>query len=203
MDPLGALIAWIAGYGLIGLLAIGAAERFIPVLPSYAVLLTIGIAAADGAWSVAAALVGTVIGSFAACLLLYGGALSLGEVRARRLLGWSGRLAGMKDARVDRVISAFNSRQRLLAFGSQLVPTVRLISPVVAGIFRSDARTFAIATMAGIVIWNALFICIGHVAAGVAPDANPSALALNVLFILVASECLLALTWRWLRRPAR
>ena len=95
MDSLGTLIAWIAEYGLIGLLAIGVAERFVPVLPSYGVLVAIGIAAAGGTWSVEAALTATVVGSLVGCLSLYWLALALGDVRARRLLDWVGRLGGM------------------------------------------------------------------------------------------------------------
>ena len=52
LDPLGSLIDWIATYGIFGLFAIGLAERFIPALPSYGVLVAIGIAAVDGAWSI-------------------------------------------------------------------------------------------------------------------------------------------------------
>jgi membrane protein DedA with SNARE-associated domain len=48
MDPLGNLVEWIAIYGIFGLFAIGLAERFLPALPSYGVLVAIGIAADDG-----------------------------------------------------------------------------------------------------------------------------------------------------------
>lgn len=202
MDPIGALIEWIAVYGAIGLIAIGVAERFVPVLPSYGVLVAIGIAAANGAWSVITAVTATVIGSLAACVLLYGLTLALGQVRAYRILDWLVGLAGMPASRKDRLISSFQSRQHLLAFGSQLVPTVRLVSPVIAGVFRADPRAFTIATAAGIIIWNALFISAGHVAAAVAPASNASSLAIGVLILLVVAETTFALAWRWFRRPA-
>jgi hypothetical protein len=127
------------------------------------------------------ALTATVIGSLAACVLLYGLTLALGQVRAYRILDWLVGLAGMPASRKDRIISSLQSRQHLLAFGSQLVPTVRLVSPVIAGIFRADPRAFTIATAAGIVIWNALFISAGHVAAAVAPASNASSLAISYL----------------------
>ncbi|CCV13960.1 hypothetical protein [Mesorhizobium sp. STM 4661] len=47
-DPIGAVMAWISVYGLIGLFAVALSERFVPVLPSYGLLLAVGIAAADG-----------------------------------------------------------------------------------------------------------------------------------------------------------
>lgn len=202
MDPLGALIDWVALYGVLGLIAVGVAERFVPILPSYGVLVAIGIAAAGGMWSIPAALAATVVGNLAGCLLLYAVALALGEVRATRLLGWIGHLAGMSAARVDSMASSFHSRQRLLAFGAQLVPGVRLISPVIAGVFRADAKVFTIATMAGIVVWNGLFISVGHVAGGMVPSANASAVAIKILIVLVVTEATLGLAWRWRSRRA-
>ncbi|HMG49311.1 MAG TPA: VTT domain-containing protein [Inquilinus sp.] len=202
IDPLGTLIDWIAVYGIVGLVAIGVAERFVPVLPSYGVLVAIGIAAADGSWSVTSAVIGTVAGSLAGCLLLYGLAIALSERRTHRLLAGVGRLAGMSPKRVDSAVSSFRAYQRALAFGTQLVPTVRLVSPVIAGLFRADARAFAIASLAGITVWNALFISVGHLAAAIAPTTSASTLALQVLILLIVAEVLLALGWRWLRRPA-
>lgn len=56
MNPLGSLIDWIAAYGVLGLFAIGLAERFVPAPPSYGVPVAIGIAAVDDALSIVAAL---------------------------------------------------------------------------------------------------------------------------------------------------
>jgi membrane protein DedA with SNARE-associated domain len=71
VDPLGSLIDWIATYGVFGLFAIGLAERFIPALPSYGVLVAIGIAAVDGAWSITVAIIVTTTGSICGALALY------------------------------------------------------------------------------------------------------------------------------------
>ncbi|MBR0641919.1 DedA family protein [Plastoroseomonas hellenica] len=200
MDPLGVLMTCIAAYGIAGLFALGLAERFVPILPSYGVLVAIGIAAADGAWPVASAVAATMGGSVAGCLLLYGLTIALNEDRSHRLLTTVGRLAGMSSKRVDSVLVSFHGHQRLLVFGSQLVPTVRLISPVIAGLFRADMRSFTAATMAGIAVWNMLFIGVGHVAASIAPNANASILAVQVLVLLLATEVILALAWQWRRR---
>lgn len=202
MDPLKDVINWIAAYGIFGLVAIGVAERFVPVLPSYGLLVAIGIATAAGDWSVGTAVLGTVAGSLAGSLALYCLAFALGEARSYRFLIGSGRLLGLSSTRVKRAMSAFRLHQLGLAFGSQLVPTVRLISPVIAGLFRADARAFALATLSGIFIWNSLFISVGLVAAVTAPAVNFSALAVIVLVLLIATEAILGLTWRWLHPPA-
>ena len=60
-DPLAALIAWAAACGVAGLLGVTLLERLVPILPSYGLLVAIGIAAAGGAWSVPTALVASTV----------------------------------------------------------------------------------------------------------------------------------------------
>ena len=197
LDPLSTLIEWIAEYGLYGLLALGIFERFVPVLPSYGVLVAIGIAADEGAWSLPSAISGSVFGSLVGALILYRIVLSLREERIHRLLAWIGRMTGISAPRIDRSVMMFRKHQRGLSFGMQLVPSIRLISPVIAGLFRANGKAFALATMLGILCWNGLFIVVGYAASTIAPDANASALAIQVLIILLIVELLLALIWRW------
>lgn len=197
MDPLGNIIQWIAEYGILGLLALGLAERFIPVIPSYGMLVAIGIAAGNGDWSVLAAIAGTVTGSVAGCLVFYGLTVSLSEERSYRFLYWVGRMVGLSQARVDRAVVSFRDNQRTLAFVMQLIPTIRLISPIIAGLFHAKANAFSVATFAGILLWNCLFIGVGYFAVGFVPDANASTLAIQVLVALILVEVGAALIWRW------
>lgn len=204
MDPLGSLIDWIAAYGVLGLFAIGLAERFVPALPSCGVLVAIGIAAVDKAWSVPVAITITTAGSFFGGLSLYLLVRALGQDRSARFLYLLARLLGLSPARIDRTLSSFRTRERTLIFISQLIPTVRLIAPLVAGLVQADFRRFASGTALGIAVWNGLFIAVGYFAVLAAPDLNASTLAIKVLVILVATEALLALAWRWAARcPGR
>ncbi|APO77031.1 SNARE associated domain-containing protein (plasmid) [Rhizobium etli 8C-3] len=196
MDPLGSLIDWIATYGVVGLFAIGLAERFIPALPSYGVLVAIGIAAVDGAWSVPVATIVTTTGSFCGGLALYLLVRALGQNRSVRLLYRTGRLLGLASARIDKTLASFRERERTLIFASQLIPTVRLIAPVVAGLIHADFRRFAGGTVLGITLWNGLFIAAGYFAVLLAPGMSASTLAIKMLVLLIATEALLALTWR-------
>lgn len=84
MDPLGYLVDWIAIYGIFGLFAIGLAERFMPALPSYGVLVAIGIAADDEVWSVHTAVVSTTLGSSIGAFGLYLLARAVGKSGLRR-----------------------------------------------------------------------------------------------------------------------
>ena len=197
MDPLSSLIEWISLYGLIGLLALGVFERFVPVVPSYGVLVAIGIAANERVWSLYTAVFGSVAGSLFGSLALYWLTLHLSEERVHRMLLWVGRMTGISAPRIDRSIVLFREHQRGLSFGMQLVPSIRLISPIIAGMFRADGRAFAIATLLGILSWNGLFIAVGYIASNVSVETNASTLALQVVVVLLLVELGLALLWRW------
>lgn len=197
MDPLSSLIQWISLYGAFGLLALSLFERFVPILPSYGVLVAIGIAASQSVWSLPTAVIASVSGSLLGSLALYCLTLHLSEEHVRRLLLWVGRMTGISAPRIERTILLFRRHQRGLSFGMQLVPSIRLISPIIAGMFRADANAFAIATLLGILAWNSLFIGVGYVASTVSLETNASTLALQVVVVLLVVELGLALLWRW------
>jgi membrane protein DedA with SNARE-associated domain len=197
MDPLSSLIEWISLYGVIGLLALGIFERFVPIVPSYGVLVAIGIAADERVWSVWTAVFGSVAGSLFGSLALYWLTLHLSEERVHRMLLWVGRMTGISAPRIERSIVLFHEHQRGLSYGMQLVPSIRLISPIIAGMFRADANAFAIATLLGIVSWNGLFIAVGYIASNITVETNASTLALQVVVVLLVVELGLALLWRW------
>jgi membrane protein DedA with SNARE-associated domain len=197
MDPLSSLIEWISLYGVIGLLALGIFERFVPIVPSYGVLVAIGIAADERVWSVWTAVFGSVAGSLFGSLALYWLTLHLSEERVHRMLLWVGRMTGISAPRIERSIVLFHEHQRGLSYGMQLVPSIRLISPIIAGMFRADANAFAIATLLGILSWNGLFIAVGYIASNITVETNASTLALQVVVVLLVVELGLALLWRW------
>jgi membrane protein DedA with SNARE-associated domain len=201
MDPLGNLVEWIAIYGIFGLIAIGLAERFLPALPSYGVLVAIGIAA-DDFWSLHTAVIATTLGSFMGALGLYFLVRVIGRKRSATLLYAAGRWVGLSQPRIDWTLSSLRDREQSLTILSQLIPTVRLIAPVAAGLLGTSTLRFIAGVAVGIVLWNGLFIAAGHLAVLASPGINSSMLALKILILLVVTEGLVALVWRLRRRSA-
>jgi membrane protein DedA with SNARE-associated domain len=200
LDPLGNLVDWIAAYGIFGLFAIGPAERFVPALPSYGVLVAIGIAADDEVWSLHTAIIGTTVGSFLGALGLYLLVRAVGEKRSTAFLYSVGGWMGLSQPRIDWTLSSLRARERALTILSQLIPTVRLISPIAAGLLGTNTLRFVSGITVGIVLWNGLFIAAGYLAVLAIPGINSSALALKILALLVVAEVLTALVWRIQRR---
>lgn len=200
MDPLGNLVDWIAIYGTFGLVAIGLAERFLPALPSYGVLVAIGIATDGAVWSLHTAVIATTVGSFMGALGVYLLIRAAGRTKSVRFLYWVGRGVGLSQSRIEWILSSLRNRERALTILSQLIPTVRLISPIAAGLLGTNTLRFVSGVAVGIALWNGLFIAGGYLAVRANPGINSSALALKILVLLVVAEVLTAMVWRLQRR---
>lgn len=201
MDPLGQLIAWSADYGLAGVFLVTFAERIIPIAPSYALLVAIGIGSASGAWFAPAALALTIAGSYIGASIYYFFATWVGPDRALRFLTRFALLFGASPARIESLIAYFRKNQSTLAFTAQLVPTLRLVAPAIAGLLRVDPARFALASGAGVVLWNGLFFAVGYICAVLAVADNVSELALQVLVVVIVVETGSVYLWhRWRRR---
>jgi membrane protein DedA with SNARE-associated domain len=196
VDPLGHLIAWCAEYGWAGLFVVALLERLVLVIPSYGLLVTIGIGSASGFWPIPVVWLTTVAGSFLGAAACYICAASVGAERSIAFLVRFARLLGVSPARMEKLVSDFRDNQPMLLLGAQLVPTVRLVAPAIAGFLGADAKSFALASGCGIVIWNSLFLAVGYAAKTLAVTDNASALALQVLLLLMAGEGLAFLLWR-------
>ena len=172
-----------------------------PVIPSYGLLLAVGIAAAEGTWSLSIAFLVTVTGNTLGATLCFYIFRGLSELRSRRLLNKLGRLFGMSADRITQWVASFWRHQTVLAFALQLVPTVRLFAPAFAALLRCHSGSFLLASAAGVVIWNGLFISIGYFASHWSAAENTTVLTLVALGFLLCLE--IALFWLMRRVSSR
>ncbi|MEH6717839.1 MAG: VTT domain-containing protein [Aurantimonas endophytica] len=199
MDPIGGLVGWVAVYGTFGLFAIGLAERFVPMLPSHALLLAVGVTAADDYRLLPAAVFATTLGSTLGCMASFFAVRALGETRTSRLVAGTGRLFGMSTGQVEHRIASLRRNGTALAFSLQLVPTARIVAPPLAALLQGGSGRFLFASAAGITVWNGMFIGVGYAASQAVGDMNATVLALAILALLVAAQASLF----WIGRRMR
>lgn len=200
------LIHWLEVGGLAALAAVMATERFLPILPSYAVLALGGLAAAEGAYGIEGAVAASLLGSFVGCLGWYGLGYAIGPERVGQFIARRGRWLGLTPRIYDRASAAYKRNSRLLLAVSQLVPTVRIFATFPAGVLRVPVRGVLLPTAVGILGWNAAFVGAGYLL-GESPLAGKG-LALPTLLTVVVVEAVVVwsgyLLWQgWRRRRRR
>lgn len=198
------LVHWLEIGGLFALAGVMASERFLPILPSYAVLALGGIAAAGGAYDVRLAIAATTLGSFLGSLGWYGVGYAVGPDRVGGFIARRGRWFGLTRSVYDRAAAAYRRHSQLLLVFSQLVPTVRIFATFPAGVLRVPAASILLPTLLGTLGWNGSFILAGYFLEESPLGAD--GLALPILLAVVLVEGLLVwggyLLWRRWRRTA-
>ena len=136
-----------------------ALENVFPPLPSEVFLPLAGFTAARGEMSVLAAISWTTLGSLAGALVLYAIGAALGRDRLRAVVDRM-PLVHLRD--VDRAEEWFARHGATAVFLGRMVPLVRSLISVPAGIERMPLPLFAALTAAGSLIWNTAFVLAGY-----------------------------------------
>ena len=137
-------------------------ENVLPPIPSEVILPFAGFTSRRGDLNAVAAWMAASVGSLAGALVLYGIGAVVGEERLRELSRkrWF-VFFGEKDFdRGDRFFERYGAQ---VVFFGRFIPLVRSVVSVPAGLERMPLGRFALLTLAGSSIWNALFIGAGWV----------------------------------------
>jgi membrane protein DedA with SNARE-associated domain len=136
-----------------------ALEILFPPWPSEVILPLAGFAAARGDFGLVAAIVFTTLGSVVGALALYGVGAVLGRDRMRAL---AGKLPLVKVRDVDKAEEWFVRHGSKAVLIGRLVPVVRSLISVPAGVERMRVALFLPLTAVGSLLWNSLLILAGH-----------------------------------------
>ncbi len=146
--------------GLFGAGLILAVETFLPFLPSEVVLPLAGFTAgAGGNFGVVPAIIATTIGSYVGALALYEVSRRFGRERTRAVLV---RLPLVTDKDLDRGEAWFNKHGGAAVFWCRMLPALRSLISVPAGVERMPLLSFSLYTTAGSLIWNTIWIVAGY-----------------------------------------
>lgn len=199
-DPLGDILLFAAPLGIAGVFLMALFERIVPVLPSHGLYAAIGVAAAEGAWGLPAAIILSVLGSGAGAFAAYRVGVRVAARRGRAI-----RIRGLlrRRDRLGRYLRHMQRRSGALPFVAQLLPAARLVAPLIAGATPHDWRRLSIATLAGLTVWNTTFIAIGFVMVRLGGPTNATVISATILALLAGFFVLTRATRHWrIRRAA-
>jgi membrane protein DedA with SNARE-associated domain len=136
-----------------------ALENLFPPLPSEVILPLAGFTAAQGSLVLWHVLVWTTAGSVVGALLLYGLGAWLGRVRLRNIVD---RMPLVKLEDVDKAEAWFTRYGSWAVLIGRLIPIVRSLISIPAGVERMPLGRFLAFTTLGSAVWNTLLVGAGY-----------------------------------------
>ncbi|WP_421083859.1 DedA family protein [Rothia nasimurium] len=174
-------------------------ENIFPPIPSEVILPLAGFTASQGSINVVAAFIWATVGSLTGAYFLYYLGAAIGANRLRKIAAWMW-LVKVED--VDAALAWFDKYGKASILIGRVIPGIRSLISIPAGIDRMNPLTFGLYTLLGSSVWNALLIYCGwvlgenwHAVEGVIDQYS------KVVYALVALA--LVVVFIWLLRRAR
>ena len=132
-------------------------SSFIP-FPSEIVLVPAGYLAQKGDMQISIILLVSLMGSISGALINYFGALYVG----RKFLLRYGKYFFISNETLDKMETFFAKHGAISTFSGRLIPGIRQLISLPAGLSRMDLKVFILYTSLGAFIWSAILVALGY-----------------------------------------
>ena len=147
--------------GLIGAAALIAIEVVILPIPSELILLLTGFNVSLDRFIYIAAILATTTGSLIGALFLYWMGFAFSEERLEFLVTKYGKYVGVKLTDLQKTANWFERHGAQLVFFGRLVPLIRSLVSIPAGLTKMKLSKFILFTTLGSATWNTIWISLG------------------------------------------
>ena len=152
------LVNLIFDWGYIGIVIMMAIESsFIP-FPSELVLVPAGYLASQGQMSIVAIMGSALVGSLVGAFVNYYLALTLG----RKFLLRFGSYFFIKEETLIKMENYFEKHGHISTFTGRLIPGIRQLISIPAGLAKMDLMEFSLYTLLGAGIWALVLVFLGY-----------------------------------------
>jgi membrane protein DedA with SNARE-associated domain len=157
-DLLDGIKIWVEGIissmGYPGLYLVMFLENVFPPIPSEVVLPLAGSLSLTGRFSIVWITIIGMLGSLTGAFLFYGLGKWLGEERVRKFIEKFGRYALLSVDDFNKSLAWFDKYDDWVIFFSRMVPIVRSLISIPAGIASMSLGKFSIYTILGTALWS-------------------------------------------------
>lgn len=157
------IISIIGDFGYAGIFLLMVLESLFPPIPSELIIPFAGFSAAKGTINpfgvIAAATAGAVTGMIPWYLV---GRL-FGLERTRRLADRFGRWLTVNAGEIEYAERVFRRRGPIIVLAGRLLPIIRTLISIPAGIAKMPAPLFLAASATGALIWNTILVGAGYI----------------------------------------
>ncbi len=186
--------------GVLGAGLLIALETVIAPLPSEVVLLLTGVNVSEGNFSFLGALLITTTGSLVGASLLYAAGYFLSADRLENLIARYGKFLGLTVGDLRKTLSWFERYGSPLVLFGRLVPIVRSLVSIPAGLVQMNVAKFLVLTALGSGIWNTIWISLGFTLGENWHIAEQYSVVLDYIAYAVLGAALIYLLYRFVRR---
>ncbi|MFC3210354.1 DedA family protein [Planomicrobium okeanokoites] len=196
--------AWITSimedYGYTGIFFLILMENIFPPIPSEIVLTVGGFMTTTAGLSVTGVIAASTAGSVAGAVILYYIGRWLSVERLEGLVEKYGKWLRLKKADLHKADAWFDRYGVWAVFFGRLVPVVRSLISVPAGMSGMKVKMFLLFTIAGTLIWNTILVVLGA-AVGENREVIMRQLELysNAVYILLAVGAVVGI-WIFIRK---
>ena len=145
---------WIEQGGYLGVFALMFLETIFPPIPSEVIMPLAGVIAARGEMSLPLVIASGTAGAMAGSMVWYAIAKALGYARFRPLVDRFGRWLTLDWPEVEKVHRLFDKHGATIVFLGRMLPQVRSLVSIPAGLLKMPFLTFVIWSTIGSAIWT-------------------------------------------------
>lgn len=152
--------------GYLGIFLLMLVDNLFPPIPSEVIMPLAGYVVARGQLTFVGVLFAGAAGSVAGALFLYAVGRWIGIHSLRRFAARHGRWLTMSPAEIDRASAWFASHGWAAVLVGRMVPGVRSLISIPAGVAGMPLMTFLAATTTGTLLWTGLLAGAGYLLGG-------------------------------------
>ncbi len=156
------IIETINSAGYLGIFLLMLVESVFPPIPSELIIPFAGFSAARGDLNVALVLLATTAGAVVGALPWYLAGRIFGLARLKWLADRFGRLLTLNAEEIDEANDWFRRFGPIVVLFGRLIPLIRTLISVPAGLVKMSWITFLLATAIGSFAWNLVLVMAGY-----------------------------------------
>jgi len=156
------IIGVITDMGYLGLFLLMLLESVFPPIPSELIIPFAGFAAARGDLNLFGVILSATGGAVVGMIPWYLVGRIFGLARVRWLADRFGRLLTMNAEEVDQAVDWFRRFGPVIVFFGRLIPLIRTVISIPAGLARMPAWMFFAASTLGALLWNSILVGAGY-----------------------------------------
>jgi membrane protein DedA with SNARE-associated domain len=155
------MMNFIEQYGYLSIFILIAVENIFPPIPSEVILAFGGFITTHTSMTPIGVTLTATAGSVMGAVILYKIGTLLNARKLERLIDGYGRILSLRSKDVHKAFSFFKRYKNSAVFICRMIPIIRSLISIPAGMARMNFKVFVLLTALGTLLWNLLLVSAG------------------------------------------